>query len=251
MRKVLTVFVRPSLASARAIDTLMRSIFTGAGRMPMADLRSDETAARRRSRALLAGAVAVALGLAGAFVLGRSVAPSGTSAVGDARSARFVALLRSLDLDADQRARADRLFAGARREADTIRDEDARRVAYRALMRQAMTTLRGALNADQRAALDAARAREAAAEASSERAEKARLGQLVASLALNAEQRTIAAPLFAHATGTADAAAIDKAGVLDAGYRCAFFALASALDPDQKAKLDVVLRPGGAVKEPR
>jgi hypothetical protein len=111
----------------------------------MTELGSGETTARPRIWALLALAVAVAVGLAGAFVLGRSVAPSGTSAAADARSARFAAFLQSLDLDADQRARADALFAEARRLADAIRDADARGTAYRALMRQALTTLRRAL----------------------------------------------------------------------------------------------------------
>jgi hypothetical protein len=210
----------------------------------VADFGSGETATWLRGSALLVLAVVVAVGLAGAFILGRITVPRGASAAAEGRAARFAVLLQSLDLDADQRSRADRLFAEARRRTETIRDPDTRGVAYRALLRRAMTTMRETLNSDQRAVLDQARAREAMAEASSERAEKARLDQVVASLALTAKQRAIAAPLLARAATAAAASDIGKADNLDAGYRCAFFTLEPALDAQQRAKLDAARRAG-------
>ncbi len=210
----------------------------------MADFGSDEAAIRLRGRVLLSLAVVVAVGLAGAFILGRSTMQRGPSGAAEARAARFAALLQSLDLDAEERARADHLFAEARRHTETISDPNSRGVAYRALMRQAMTTLRETLNPDQRVVLDQARAREATAEASGERAEKARLDRFVASLALNAKQRVIAVPLLAQAAAAADAADIGKADNLDAGYRCAFFTLESTLNAGQRAKLDAARRAG-------
>jgi hypothetical protein len=216
----------------------------------MADLGSREIAPGARAAALLALAVAVAAGLAGAFVLGKSVAPSAMNTAAGARSARFAALIQSLDLDPDQKARADALFAEARQTADANPDAQARRVEYLALMRQAMTTLRQSLNPDQRAVLDTVRAREKTAEASSERAKKVQLDQFVASLSLSAEQQAIAAPLLAQAAAAAAAADFDKADVLEAGYRRAFRALASTLTADQKAKLDAA-RKARAEQPPR
>jgi hypothetical protein len=199
---------------------------------------SRKVAPWAHASALVALLVAVAAGLAGAFVV---VAPSAPNTASGARLARFTALVRSLNLEAEQKARADALFTDARRKADANPSADARRVAYRKLIRQAMTTLRQSLNIDQRAVLDRARAREAAAESGRERAERVRLDQLVESLALNAEQQAIAAPLIAQATYATDSADFDKADVLEAGYGRAFRALRSTLTADQKAKLDAAL----------
>jgi hypothetical protein len=228
--------------------TLRCTNFASLDRVLMSDSGSRELVPWPRALVLLALAIAVAAGRAGALVLGTSVATPKTTL--GARSARFAALVQSLDLDADQQARADALFAEARRTADANPDIDARRLEYRALMRQAMTTLRVSLNADQRAVLDGARAREAAGEASRDRAEKARLDQFVESLALSPEQQAIAAPLLGQAADAAKAADFDKADVLEAGYRRAFRALASTLTADQKAKLEAA-RKTRAAQVPR
>ncbi len=216
----------------------------------MSEAGSHEVVPWTRALALIATVVAIAAGLAGAFVLGRSVAPGATNASADARPARFSALVQSLNLDADQRARAGALFAEVRRTADANPDTKARRAEYRALMRQAMTTLRQSLNADQRAVLDQARARAAAAEASRERVERAGFDQFIESLALNAEQRTIVAPLLAQAADAANAAEFEEANVLAAGHRGACSALAATLTADQKSKLEAA-REASVAQAPR
>jgi hypothetical protein len=183
-------------------------------------------------------AVLVPAGLA-AVVASAVPAPPRTGALapGD-RAARFDAFIASLRLDAAQSAEAKAMFAKARATAAQNPDRSARSAEYRLLMQQALTTLRGALRPDQRSVLDAARAREAAADLRLAQSTKARLDRFVSALALTTQQQAVAFPIIATAVKSAGGTAYNKALFLELGYRKAFKALTPTLSPEQRRKLD-------------
>ncbi len=216
---------------------------------------------------------------------GPSAPAPGSSGAGGARGGgrgqggRMIAMIAQLDLTADQKAKAQQIFAAARASAAASDDPDARRVA----MQNAMTRLEAILTPAQKAKLAQLRARpaagggpipppsSAAAESSASGAPAAprmapsaaggppsaggsapgggqggRLAMLTDQLGLDADQQAKAAAIFAAARQKAEAS--DDPDARRAAMHEAMSQLGAILRPDQQAKLEALraARGGGS-----